>query len=276
MFFSKAFLPFLIIGFFDKIVSNRPYNKGFRNFSWLIIFILSLSIHIAFSQSEPSSLPPPLPPEDEPSTGQFFQNEIKNDEISKMPVEFQPSEDKDSLRFGIRTLSLQPFNTSLYSDSLGGLLFYKGTVKKIDSIDEICDSIRYIALPLALTDGFRLRIPVSFDSPLPKRAMYKNEPQSRFTKQGGISRGVRFGTGRDVTLSSDMNLEVTGQLGEELFIMSVLTDRSTPIQPEGTTTALSELDKVFIEAKGKGYLMRFGDIDIDLGRKTLISMKWQV
>jgi hypothetical protein len=66
-------------------------------------------------------------------------------------------------------------------------------------------------------------------------------------RSGSIVRGVNIGSNKDLTLNSGLNLQLSGQLTEDLEIVAALTDEATPIQPEGNTQTLREIDKVFIK-----------------------------
>ncbi len=72
---------------------------------------------------------------------------------------------------------------------------------------------------------------------------------SGLQKRGSIARGVNIGSNRDLSLSSGLNLELSGRLNENIEIVAALTDETTPIQPEGNTQTLDEIDRVFVQFK---------------------------
>jgi hypothetical protein len=78
-------------------------------------------------------------------------------------------------------------------------------------------------------------------------------------RSGSITRGFTVGTTRDFTLSSGLRLQLSGKLSEDLEIVAALTDENTPIQPEGNTEKLDEIDKVFIEVRHPNAVGTFGD-----------------
>jgi hypothetical protein len=65
--------------------------------------------------------------------------------------------------------------------------------------------------------------------------------------RGSIMRGVEIASNRDLTLNSGLNLEMSGKLTEHIEIVAALTDEATPVQPEGNTKTLKEIDKVFVK-----------------------------
>lgn len=80
-------------------------------------------------------------------------------------------------------------------------------------------------------------------------------------KSGTIIRGFQFGTNKDLTLQSGLRLQLSGKLSDDIEIVAALTDESSPIQPEGNTESLEELDKVFIQLRHKNASGVFGDYD---------------
>ena len=66
---------------------------------------------------------------------------------------------------------------------------------------------------------------------------------------GSITRGVVAGTSRDVSVTSGLRLDVSGEVAPGVRLRAALTDENTPILPEGTTTQLSDLDRVFVEVE---------------------------
>ena len=72
-------------------------------------------------------------------------------------------------------------------------------------------------------------------------------------------RGISLGTNKDLAVNSGLRLQLSGKISDEIEIVAALTDENTPIQPEGNTERLEELDKVFIEIKHKNASGVFGD-----------------
>ncbi|MDP4191252.1 MAG: hypothetical protein Q8858_06805 [Bacteroidota bacterium] len=96
-------------------------------------------------------------------------------------------------------------------------------------------------------------------------------------KSGSIVRGFTVGTTRDFTLNSGLRLQLSGKLADDVQIVAALTDENVPIQPEGNTERLDELDKVFIEIRHPNAVGTFGDYDLQskLGEFGAIDRKLQ-
>ncbi len=75
-------------------------------------------------------------------------------------------------------------------------------------------------------------------------------------------RGFTVGTTKDFTLNSGLRLQLSGRLAEDLEVVAAITDENTPIQPEGNTERLEELDKVFIQVKHPNAIGTFGDYQL--------------
>lgn len=96
-------------------------------------------------------------------------------------------------------------------------------------------------------------------------------------RSGSIYRGFTVGTNRDFSLQSGMRLELSGYITEDIQLTAVLTDESSPIQPEGTTESLEEIDKVFIQVTHPDFTAIFGDYELSkrLGEFGNIKRKLQ-
>lgn len=100
---------------------------------------------------------------------------------------------------------------------------------------------------------------------------------SRIERSGTISRGFSVGTNKDFTLNSGLRLQLAGQLSDDVEVVAVLSDQSSPIQPEGNTRTLQEIDKVYIDIKHKYAQATFGDFQFThrVGTFGLVDKKLQ-
>ena len=96
-------------------------------------------------------------------------------------------------------------------------------------------------------------------------------------KSGSIFRGFTVGSNRDFTVNSGFRLQFAGKLSSDVEILAALTDENTPIQPEGNTQTLQELDNVFVEIKSTNYEATLGDFYVDIGNSefTRLNRKLQ-
>ncbi|MCR4439365.1 MAG: hypothetical protein NUW13_10050 [candidate division KSB1 bacterium] len=83
-------------------------------------------------------------------------------------------------------------------------------------------------------------------------------------KSGSIVRGITIGSNRGLKVDSGLRMQVAGRVSENLEVVASLTDQNTPIQPEGNTQTLQEIDKVFVELKGRDVQVTMGDYYLEL------------
>lgn len=81
---------------------------------------------------------------------------------------------------------------------------------------------------------------------------------------GSKSLGISLGSDRDLSLEQALRLNITGTIAKDIEVVALLSDQSSPLQPEGTTQTLEELDKVAIELRGKHVQATFGDYTLSL------------
>lgn len=90
-------------------------------------------------------------------------------------------------------------------------------------------------------------------------------------KTGSISRGVSFGNRQDVFVNSTLNLQMEGQLTENVNLRAVITDRNVPFQPEGNTQQIQDFDNVFIELFNEDkWRLKGGDVVLQNGESNFL------
>ncbi len=89
---------------------------------------------------------------------------------------------------------------------------------------------------------------------------------------GTIFRGITFSPLGDLSLTGGLRLSLQGQLSEDLIVSGTLTDQNSPIQPEGNTQTLDEIDKVYLEVKHPSAKIVAGDIDMNLKYGQFLNM----
>jgi len=79
---------------------------------------------------------------------------------------------------------------------------------------------------------------------------------------GSFSRGISFGNNQNLVLNSNFNLQMAGNVGDDIEILAAITDQNIPLQAEGNTQQLQEFDKIFIQLKRKNNMLIAGDYEL--------------
>lgn len=91
------------------------------------------------------------------------------------------------------------------------------------------------------------------------------EPAYRLDFTGSKSMAVSVGEGGGLGLDATLLLEVKGQLAENVFVEGRLSDQNVPLQPEGNTATLKELDTKYMRIYGRNYDATLGDYELKQG-----------
>ena len=79
---------------------------------------------------------------------------------------------------------------------------------------------------------------------------------------GALARGISVGNNQDLVLNSSFNVQMQGKIGEDIEITGAISDNSVPLQPDGNTQQLQELDKIFLQIKRKKVSLVIGDQEV--------------
>jgi hypothetical protein len=142
--------------------------------------------------------------------------------------------------------------------------------------DTLTLNVRYRAFPFSFQRSYTHRAPVirtdsgaarpgAGPAPLAKSGFsFDDLFGSNLQKSGSIVRGFTVGSNRDLSLNSGFRMQMAGSLTRDLEVVAALTDENSPIQPEGTTRTLQEVDKVFVELRGSDVSATLGDFNLGL------------
>ncbi len=80
---------------------------------------------------------------------------------------------------------------------------------------------------------------------------------------GAKSLTVTAGSGRDVALDQALQVSINGRLSPTLEVNASLSDQNMPLSAGGSTQELSQMDKVYLQAKGGFWETVLGDYELD-------------
>lgn len=155
-----------------------------------------------------------------------------------------------------------------------------------DSAHPVRLNVVYEYVPLQLKDSYyHRRLELEEDSTGHRNLTVKTKSApltidnlfgAGFQKNGTLIRGVTAGNRQDVALTSGFQLQFSGKVAGDVEVTGSLTDNNTPIQPEGNTQTLQELDKVFITIKAPGVGGTLGDFVTTVGGTDLANVSRKV
>lgn len=107
-----------------------------------------------------------------------------------------------------------------------------------------------------------------FISPLINSQKNLNTTQGWFSNSslqtnGSIGKQLGFGNVQDAVVHSNLNLQLSGYLADSIEVSASISDNNLPIQPDGNTRRLSELNQVYLQFRKKPWALSVGDIDLE-------------
>lgn len=172
----------------------------------------------------------------------------------------------DSLSIVKETFFAAGIDSSFYFlDAVNAVISWQKPVNA-DSVD-----IRYRVFPFkfnAQANRYRYdSIRNNFTAEPAYIARRDNENNSLFNfgklnYNGSFGRSLSFGNNQDAVFNSQLNLQLSGYIGDSILIAAAITDNNIPIQPDGTTQQLNEFDKILLQFKKKNWEINLGDIDL--------------
>ena len=154
--------------------------------------------------------------------------------------------------------------TSNYKIDYGSATFYE-----LQAIEQAQLTIQYRVYPFFASKSeqqFKAYEPTEQDTLSISMYEIKNANQQVFdfgnlNVEGGLGRALNFGNAQNLVVNSNLNLRLTGELANGITVKGVLTDANLPFQPQGNSSQIRELDKVFLQFEKEQHQVTLGDYE---------------
>ena len=143
--------------------------------------------------------------------------------------------------------------------------------------------VRYQQIPQVLRQVYRRRegpVDPSGDPPaqrVPKAVVSPPRgasPRLRRAREPALEIGgaksiqVGFGSDREPELTQSLRVQITGEVARGVEVVAMLSDRNLPLQAEGRTQALQELDRVLFQVRSRSLTAGLGDQEVAFDETT--------
>ena len=160
--------------------------------------------------------------------------------------------------------------------------YHTGTITLLhDYPPEATLQITYQTLPFAIKkeykrDLFQQVQPLTEEPP----GEVELEPRADLTRQqpaeipplqvtGTQTFGVSVGSGRSLSQEQALRISVDGKVSENVSVTALLSDQDLPLQPEGTTENIQEIDQKLIRITSPNVTAMLGDFEGSLGNADI-------
>ena len=101
-------------------------------------------------------------------------------------------------------------------------------------------------------------------------ALPPGDGASQLEVSGSQTFGISVGSGRGVTPNQELRVNVEGKASENIRVLALLSDQDLPIQPEGTTENIQDIDQKLIRITHPNMRGTLGDFEGSLGPSEFI------
>ncbi|WP_291118966.1 hypothetical protein [Flavobacterium sp. UBA6135] len=164
--------------------------------------------------------------------------------------------------------------------------FQKGTLlfkKEFNNSDTL--TVRYLKFPDYLTKTYSVFDEIQI---VPNQTGYGdlyrfskdpkkiNTPFSGLTTSGSITRGLTVGNNQNAVVNSNLDLQISGKISNDVSIRASIQDSNIPLQEGGYSQKLDEFDQIFIELYAKNWKIRAGDLFLENRQSRFLNFNKKV
>ncbi|TCK65085.1 hypothetical protein DFQ05_2298 [Winogradskyella wandonensis] len=169
--------------------------------------------------------------------------------------------------FKVKTKSGRIIDSNLYTIDFSKSVL---RLKNFQTLDTVI--VEYLRYPDFITKTYKqLDKSIIVENTEARQKLYQLQNTKRnsnfipfdgLTTSGSISRGVTIGNNQNSVLNSELDLQISGKLSENVSLRASIQDANIPLQESGFSQRLDEFDQIFIELFSKDWRIRAGDIDL--------------
>lgn len=111
---------------------------------------------------------------------------------------------------------------------------------------------------------------------IPQENSKKFIPFDGLNTVGSISRGITIGNNQSAVVNSNLDLQITGKISEDVTLKASLQDSNIPLQEGGYSQKLDEFDQIFIELASKNWTIRGGDLFLENRSSSFLNFNKKV
>lgn len=195
---------------------------------------------------------------------------LKTKKIAVKDTIYLDSVSINPLGFQIKNKLGEPLDTLNYKVN-----YRRGIVVLSEKIKSTTDTIQvsYLPYPTFLTRDYYVfdpKIIVKENGAIDRLySLQESTIQNNFKPfdglqtNGSISRGITIGNNQNATVTSQLDLQITGKLSDKVSIRASIQDANIPTQEGGYSQSLDEFDQIFLELFSDNWNIRAGDVNLE-------------
>ncbi|HUH26118.1 MAG TPA: hypothetical protein VLY87_05790 [Flavobacterium sp.] len=98
---------------------------------------------------------------------------------------------------------------------------------------------------------------------VPEKKASTFTPFEGLNTNGSISRGITVGNNQNLVTNSNLNLQIVGNLSDNIQIRASLQDSNVPLQNGGYSQKMDEFDQIFMELFSTNWSIKGGDLFLE-------------
>lgn len=181
--------------------------------------------------------------------------------------------------FKIEDKNKTTIDSSFYKiDFQKGILLFNENYTKSDTL-----TVNYLKFPEFLTKEYAIYDDSKVVSnEAGKLYAIKNEDKPQFkpfdglNTSGSISRGITIGNNQNTVVNSNLDLQITGKISENVSLRASIQDSNIPLQEGGYSQKLDEFDQIFIELFSDKWSIKAGDLFLENRQSQFLNFNKKV